>query len=115
MRRPNLTRVLIATMRPIQEPTRTYFIHRPAKDFSPPAGGTLSSPSRQPVQTAAGIVSFVQRNSVPSLYIRCMITASRRASAPMAFCRPRRLAMFIAQAFSHDHFFTRLNMTWAAS
>ena len=25
----------------------------------------------------------------------------------MAFCRPRRLATFIAQAFSQDHFFTR--------
>jgi len=33
----------------------------------------------------------------------------------MAFCRPRRFATFIAQAFSQDHFFTRLNMTWAAS
>ena len=59
--------------------------------------------------------SFVQRNSVPSLQIRCMRTAKRRASATMAFRTPRRLATFIAQAFNQDHFFTRVSRTWAAS
>ena len=53
------------------------------------------------------LFSLVQRNLVPSLHMRCMITASLRASATFAFLRPRRLATFIAQAFSHDHFFVQ--------
>ncbi len=55
---------------------------------------------------ATGKLSRVQQNSVPSLHMRCMITASRRANATTAFCLPRRLAIFIAHAFSHDHFLT---------
>ena len=46
--------------------------------------------------------------SVPSTQIRCMITANRRASATIAFFIPRRLAICIAQALSHDHFFERI-------
>jgi hypothetical protein len=53
---------------------------------------------------AAVTCSRVQRNSVPSTHMRCMITASRRASATIAFFFPRRLAICIAQALSHDHF-----------
>src|SRR5258706_4687400 len=34
--------------------------------------------------------------------MRCMITANRRASATIAFFIPRCLAIFIAQALSHD-------------
>ena len=56
---------------------------------------------------AALACSRVQRNSVPSTHIRCMITASRRASATIAFFIPRRLAICIAQALSHDHFLER--------
>ena len=52
--------------------------------------------------------SLVQRNSVPSTHIRCMITANRRASATIAFFIPQRLAICIAQALSHDHFFERI-------
>ena len=59
--------------------------------------------------------SRVQRNSVPSTQMRCMITASRRASATIAFFIPRCLAIFIAQALSHDHLLVRVSMTWAAS
>src|SRR5437588_4187099 len=51
--------------------------------------------------------SRVQRNSVPSTQMRCMITANRRARATIAFFTPRRLAICIAQALSHDHFFER--------
>ena len=67
------------------------------------------------VAQIVGAISLVQRNSVPSLHMRCIITASRRASATMAFFCPRRLAMFIAHAFSHDHFCPRVSMTCAAS
>ena len=56
---------------------------------------------------AAVACSRVQRNSVPSTHIRCRITARRRASATIAFFIPRRLAICIAQALSHDHFFER--------
>ena len=33
----------------------------------------------------------------------------------IAFLIPRRLAIFIAQALSHDHFAERSNMTWAVA
>jgi hypothetical protein len=39
-----------------------------------------------------------------------MITASRRASATIAFFIPRCRAIFIAQALSHDHFAERTSM-----
>ncbi len=63
---------------------------------------------------AAAACSRVQRNSVPSTQMRCMITANRRASATIAFFIPRRLAICIAQALSHDHLFER-SMLCAAS
>ena len=56
---------------------------------------------------AAAACSRVQRNSVPSTHMRCMITANRRARATIAFFIPRRLAICIAQALSQDHFFDR--------
>jgi hypothetical protein len=62
----------------------------------------------------AAAVSLVQRNSVPSTHMRCIITASRRARATIAFFIPRRLAICMAQALSHDHFFER-SMLCAAS
>src|SRR5271169_5021078 len=62
----------------------------------------------------AAAASRVQRNSVPSTHMRCMITANRRASATIAFFMPRRLAICIAQALSQDHLFER-SMLWAAA
>jgi len=59
--------------------------------------------------------SRVQRNSVPSTHMRCMITANRRARATIAFFTPRRLATCIAQALSQDHFVVRTSIVWAAS
>jgi hypothetical protein len=64
---------------------------------------------------AAATSSLVQRNSVPSTHMRCMITASRRARATTAFFNPRCLAIFIAQALSQDHLAVRVSMIWAAS
>ncbi len=63
---------------------------------------------------AATACARVQRNSVPSTHMRCMITASRRAKATIAFFIPRRLAICMAQALSQDHFFER-SMLCAAS
>ena len=64
---------------------------------------------------AAATSCRVQRNSVPSLQMRCMITAKRRASATIAFFMPRRLAICIAQALSQDHCVERISRIWAAS
>jgi hypothetical protein len=63
---------------------------------------------------AAAAASRVHRNSVPSTHMRCMMTASRRARATIAFFIPRRLAICMAQALSQDHFF-ECNMLCAAS
>ena len=63
----------------------------------------------------AAATSRVQRNSVPSTHMRCMMTASRRASATIAFFIPRCLAIFMAQALSQDHLLVRVSMIWAAS
>ncbi len=57
---------------------------------------------------AAAACSRVHRNSVPSTHMRCMITASRRARATIAFFIPRRLAICMAHALSQDHFFERI-------
>src|SRR5271156_1989400 len=75
----------------------------------------LSDLNLHDFHVAAAACSRVQRNSVPLTQMRCMITASRRASATIAFFIPRRLAICIAQALSHDHFFEWNNMLWAAS
>ena len=69
---------------------------------------------RSRCHAAAAACSRVQRNSVPSTQMRCMITASRRAKATIAFFIPRRLAICMAQALSQDHFF-ECSMLWAAS
>ena len=54
-----------------------------------------------PHRSHAAATSRVQRNSVPSTHMRCMITANRGARATIAFFSPRCLAIFIAQALSH--------------
>jgi hypothetical protein len=77
------------------------------------SGVLLSGLIRCGSHTAAA--SRVQRNSVPSTQMRCMITAKRRASATIAFFIPRCPAIFIAQALSHDHLLVRVSMLCAAS
>jgi hypothetical protein len=68
-----------------------------------------------PERPHAAAASLLHLNSVPSVQMRCIITAKRRASATIAFFIPRCLAIFIAQALSQDHFAERNSMTWAAS
>jgi hypothetical protein len=65
----------------------------------------LSSLIPNGFHAAAATCSWVQRNSVPSTQMRCIITASRRARATIAFFIPRRLAICMAHALSQDHFF----------
>src|SRR3974377_226751 len=64
---------------------------------------------------AAAAACRAQRNSVPSTQMRCMMTANRRDSATIAFFRPQRLAICIAQTLSHDHRAERTSRIWAAS
>jgi hypothetical protein len=47
---------------------------------------------------AAAASSLVHRNSVPSTHMRCMMTASRRATATIARFMPRCRAIFMPQA-----------------
>src|SRR5260370_520002 len=71
-------------------------------------------PSDTPGHAAAA--SFlVQRNSVPSTHMRCMMTASRRATATIARFMPRCRAIFMPQALSHDHLRLWVIRTRAAS
>ena len=103
--------------RQVQADMRTHLIHRPARDTVPPLGGARSFLLSHLIRHgchAATVASRIHRNSVPSTQMRCMITASRRAKATIAFFIPQRLATCIAQALSHDHFFER-SMLCAAS
>jgi hypothetical protein len=68
----------------------------------------FSSYRIDPERPRAAAVSLVHLNSVPSVQMRCIITAKRRASATIAFFIPRCLAIFIAQALSQDHFAERV-------
>src|ERR1700730_6184727 len=100
----------------VQATERTHLIHRPARDTIPPVGGARDSSLLLLYGChAAGTVSRVHLNSVPSTQMRCRITANRRASATTAFFFPRRLAICIAQALSQDHRVERTSMLWAAS
>src|SRR5215831_3869578 len=103
--------------RPAQADIRTHLIHRPARDIIPPLGGSQAFLLSDLILSAshAAATSLVHRNSVPSTQMRCMITASRRARATIAFLIPRCLAIFIAQALSQDHFAECASMLWAAS
>src|SRR5215467_9695951 len=108
---------LPSVRRQVQADKRSHLIHRPARDIIPPLGGSqvllLSGLILHSSQATA--TSLVHRNAVLSTQMRCMITASRRASATIAFFIPRCLAIFIAQALSQDHFVERTSMLWAAS
>src|SRR5712671_4833101 len=106
------TAALPSEERQVQADMRTHLIHRPARDFFPRLGGISSFLLSHLVTCVphATAASRVHRNSVPSTQMRCMITANRRASATIAFFIPRCLAIFIAQALSHDHFAKRTSM-----
>src|SRR5262245_7790393 len=99
--------------RQVQADIRTHLILRPARDIIPPLGGFSVFLLFDLILSGSHVAatSLVHRNSVPSTQMRCMITASRRASATIAFI-PRCLAIFIAQALSQDHFAERTSMIW---
>src|SRR6185437_4652819 len=65
---------LPAVARQVQADMRTHLIHRPARDIFPPLGGARVFSYRVTLRAqAAAVCSLVQRNSVPSTQMRCMI------------------------------------------
>src|SRR5262249_6703591 len=54
------------------------------------------------VSHAVAAPSRLQRNSVPSTQMRCMITANRRASATIAFFRQQRFRLARHLRFPND-------------
>src|SRR5579863_7836958 len=84
---------------------------RQGRLFPPCRGNPLVSPYAR--YAAAFFVD--QLNSVPSIHMRCRMTASFRATATLALQRPFRLVSFAPQTFSPDHFGTRVSSTPAAS
>src|SRR5215475_15931904 len=84
-----------------------------------PAGTSFPAVLREPfdlvIARYAATSFFDQLNSVPSTHMRCRTTASLRATATVAFRSPLRLASLMPQAFSADHFGTRVSSTLAAS
>ena len=70
----------------------------------------------RPIDNAYLQASFaVQRKDAPSSHIRCMITASLRATATFAFLSELRLAIATPQFFNAVHWVDRLSMTLAAA
>ena len=62
---------------------RTHLIPRPARNIIPPLGGARVSSYR----ICSAVAPLVHLNSVPSIQMRCIITANRRASATIALFR----------------------------
>ena len=74
----------------------------------PPSGCSLRD-------YAAAFACSRQAKVVPSSHIRCMMTASLRATARRARLPPARLATLTAQAFNADHRVHRVSSALAAS
>jgi hypothetical protein len=85
---------------------RGHLHRRPGKD-SVPAPAELGEWTKN--QAAA--VPFVHRNSVPSIQIRCRMTASLRATATLAFVAPTRCISRTPHAFSGDQRSTLVSST----
>ena len=95
---------------------------KPRQRFAPPGakGLTARSTRNDPPALigddhawAASV--FVHRNVVPSIHMRCRITASLRATATFARLRPRRLATSNPQRFSAEKRVLGDNSVFAAS
>src|SRR6201987_4365869 len=100
-----------------------FFEHRKAKNdrtnASVPAETLVPAGGRRDAIVCYAVcmaVSFDDHlKAVPSIHIRCRMTASFRATATLALRTPVRLASRMPQALSADHFATRVSSTLAAS
>jgi hypothetical protein len=88
---------------------RSHHRHRPAGTSFPAVAGA-------PYLLAWYTIAFFvdQLNSVPSIHMRCRMTASLRATATFALRSPLRLASLIPHAFRVDHFGTRNTAFYSA-
>jgi hypothetical protein len=104
----NLSSVLTAenAAEPAHPERRTHLAHRPRR------GPRCRSRSVNR-QAVAGFA--LQRNSVFSIHMRCRMTASLRATATVAFDKPRRCAIRTPQAFRLDHRCVCVSSVCAAS
>ena len=106
----NLTRVVVLPLPNL----RSDLIHRPGEGlrFGKPMPLCCPKSVELPCQAATA----AEANSVPSTSMRCMITASLRASATFAFFMPARLASRIAQLLRAVQPFSGwVRMMWPAS
>ena len=87
----NLARVVVLPLPSL----RSDLIHRPGEGLR--FGKPMSCAARNPLNSPCQAATAAEANSVPSTSMRCMITASLRASATFAFFMPARLASRIAQ------------------
>src|SRR5208283_147386 len=84
----------VALFERTQKIGRSHHRHRPGRDdFSRCVAGTLGSPYAR--YAATFLVD--QLNSVPSIHMRCRITASFRATATLALRSPFRLTSLVPQ------------------
>src|SRR3954452_13012229 len=95
---------------------------QPSSDLSSPSSPTRTSLGGDDSQIEGMILSRSRGSgyggcseAVPSLHMRCRMTASLRASATLARFKPRRCASLIAQLLRLDHLADRVSRTWAAS
>ena len=77
-------------------------------------GLPLGSLRSDRVHAATAWLGSLWSNGFPSTSIRCMITASLRASATLAFAMPMRLASCMAHVLSAEAFTGRVRMMCAA-
>ena len=87
----NLARVVVLPLPNL----RSDLIRRPGEGLR--FGKPMSCAARNPLNSPCQAATAADLNSVPSTSMRCMITASLRASATFAFFMPARLASRIAQ------------------
>ena len=98
----------------VQSLQRSHF-NRSLRDTIPPAGRfRVSSVPPAVVAHASTAASRCQRYSVPSAQIRCISTASLRATATAARRRPRRFAMPSPQTQIPEYLLDRVRSARAA-
>ena len=104
----NLARVVVLPLPNL----RSDLIRRPGEGLR--FGKPMSCAARNPLNSPCQAATAAEANSVPSTSMRCMITASLRASATFAFFMPARLASRAAQLLRPQPLTGRVRMMWAA-
>src|SRR5258708_29670473 len=93
---------------------RSNLIHRPGEGLRFGKAGVETCPKLSKL-SYYGAAAAAKLNGLASTSMRCMMTASLRASATFAVFMPARLAILAAQLLRFDPLTGRVRMTWAAS